>query len=87
MPTLTYDDIQLMNVLEKRTGARAKDIVVTPDEVIFVVEKGDLGRAIGKQGANVTRLKQALNKKIEMEINQIEKTVPKDIKKKTLQIR
>lgn len=66
MPTLTYDDIQLINVLEKRTGARAKDVVICDNEVIFVVENGDLGKAIGKQGVNVSRLKKALGKKIEV---------------------
>ncbi|MFA6048792.1 MAG: NusA-like transcription termination signal-binding factor [Candidatus Micrarchaeia archaeon] len=66
MPVLNNDDLQIINLLDSRTGARAVDVVVEAGEIIFVVKKGDLGRAIGKQGINIARLRQAFGKNIEI---------------------
>ncbi len=66
MPTLDYEDIQFINLLERQTGARATDVVRSDTEIIFVVKKGDLGRAIGKQGANIARLRKSFGKTIEI---------------------
>jgi N utilization substance protein A len=64
--TITNEDIQAMNLLELRTGAKAEDVVVTPEAVVYLVQKGDLGRAIGKGGANIMSLKRALSKNVEL---------------------
>ena len=61
MPTtLSNSDLQVMNLLEAQTGARAKDVVVLGEEIVFVVEKGDLGKAIGKNGQNILKLRRSL---------------------------
>lgn len=64
--TLSHEDIQLINVLEKQTGALAIDVVQEPDEIIFIVKKGELGKAIGKQGTNAARLRLSLGKNVEI---------------------
>ncbi len=66
MLTLSNNDLQLMNVLESKTGAMAKDVITTADSVIFVVEKGQAGKVIGKKGATINGLSHLLNKKIEV---------------------
>jgi len=57
MPTLSNEDLQMIALLERQTGARANDVVLAEDSVIFVVQAGDLGRAIGKAGANIAKLR------------------------------
>ncbi len=64
MRTLNQEDLQYIMLLEKQTGARANDVVKSENEVIFVVQKGDLGRAIGKQGANIERLRKSFGKEV-----------------------
>jgi len=64
--TLRNDEIQLMNMFEQNTGARADDVVPTEDAVIFIVRKGDLGRAIGKKGANIERLRRVFGRSVEV---------------------
>ncbi len=66
MPTLSNADLQYISVLEAQTGAHAKDVVPTEDSVVFVVEKGELGRVIGKNGATIARLRKLLGKHIDV---------------------
>ena len=64
MPTLSLEDIQLINLIETSTGAKANDLVREDNTIILVVQKGDLGKAIGKGGSNAQKLKQKLGKEI-----------------------
>lgn len=64
MAKLSLEDIQLLNVIEMSTGARANDLVMADENVTIVVQKGDLGKAIGKGGANIARLRQQFGKEI-----------------------
>lgn len=64
--TISNNEIQAINMFEARTGARANDVVFTDDTVIFMVQKGDLGRAIGRNGATIMGLKKALDKEVEL---------------------
>ncbi len=63
---LTAEEIQLMNALEQLTGARATDVVSTPESMFFVVDASDVGRAIGKGGSNIARMRQRLGKNVEI---------------------
>lgn len=65
---LSADEIQYMALLEKMTGAVSKDCIVDDEEnkIIFVVNKGDIGLAIGKKGNKILRVKQSLGKKVEV---------------------
>ncbi|MEW5955528.1 MAG: NusA-like transcription termination signal-binding factor [Candidatus Micrarchaeota archaeon] len=66
MPTLSLEDIQLMNLIEMTTGAKANDLVHEDGTLVILVQKGDLGKAIGKGGANAQKLRQKLGKEIAM---------------------
>ncbi|MFO8016819.1 MAG: NusA-like transcription termination signal-binding factor [Candidatus Woesearchaeota archaeon] len=62
-------DVSLMGIMslfEKITGAKLKDCY--NDEVLncitFVVQPGQLGKAIGKKAVNVKRLQEKLNKNV-----------------------
>ena len=84
MHKLSGDEIELLNLLEQTTGARAVDVLVLPDTIVFLVKKGDLGRAIGRQGANITRLSNRLKKRVEVveyseELNEFLKNLFKPI--------
>ncbi|MFH1750711.1 MAG: NusA-like transcription termination signal-binding factor [Candidatus Micrarchaeota archaeon] len=66
MHKLSMDDLQLMNMLERITGARASDVVLENEVLIFAVPDSEFGRAVGKAGANIYRLERAFNKHIEI---------------------
>lgn len=65
---LSAEEIGYIALFEKITGAVIKDCVTDEEEnkILFVVKKGDMGLAIGKKGANIQRVRQAIGKKIEV---------------------
>ncbi|MBU2559300.1 NusA-like transcription termination signal-binding factor [archaeon] len=63
---LTVDEMWYVTTFEDTTGASVKDCIKNSDEIIFVVKKGDMGLAIGKNGANINRAREKLGKKIEV---------------------
>ena len=44
---LSTDDIRFINVFESYTGAKVRDCITDMDKIIVVVEKGQMGLAIG----------------------------------------
>jgi N utilization substance protein A len=65
---LTSGELQLMSLFQSVTGATARDCIIDEklDRVIFVVNKGDMGLAIGKNGATIKTLQDIVGKKIEL---------------------
>lgn len=65
---IVYDTgtMQVMAHFEQLTRARLKDCIVREQQVIFVVEPGDIAKAIGPRGAHVRRLEGALKKKVKI---------------------
>lgn len=66
MARIKYD-INLMNYMslfESHTGAKLKDCIADDDKLLFIVQPGDMGRAIGKNGANIKKLEAMLRKSI-----------------------
>lgn len=57
-----------MSLFQSVTGATARDCIIDEklDRVIFVVNKGDMGLAIGKNGATIRTLQDLVGKKIEL---------------------
>lgn len=92
---LDLKTIQLINLFEKITHVKAKYCFNYNDITIFVVQKALLNRALGKDAANLNKLKTHLNKKIRIIVsptsmrdveNFIKAIVfPYEIKKTTLQ--
>jgi len=64
MVELSHDDIKCIAEFESITGASVKDCLITDSAVAFIVAHGDLGRAIGKAGANITRVRQAFARQV-----------------------
>jgi N utilization substance protein A len=63
---LTTKEVQYLSLFGSVTGAFAKDCIVGRRTIIFVVGDGEMGKAIGKKGANVKRLEETLGKKVEL---------------------
>lgn len=65
---LNANEIRYMALFENMTGAMVKDCVIDNDndKVTFVVKNGDMGLAIGKRGATVSKVQKALDKGVEI---------------------
>lgn len=66
MTKISSEQLQLLSMLERETGAQAFDVLLTPESIVFVVKAGDLGKAIGKNGANRERLERMALRKVEL---------------------
>ena len=64
MVELDNDSLKCIAIFESLTGAIAKDVAITDKSVVFIVMAGDLGKAIGKKGANITRVRQAFARQV-----------------------
>lgn len=67
MNKIKYDSdlMKLMMFFESMTGAKVKDCI-SNEKLIFIIEENEMGKAIGKNGANVKRIENALKKKIKL---------------------
>lgn len=65
---LNEQSLQLMKQFEDITGAGSRDCIIDEknDRLIFVINPGDMGRAIGKQGTSIKKAAEDLGKKIEV---------------------
>lgn len=65
---LTSDELRLMSLFQSITTATARDCIVDDrmDRVIFVVNKGQMGLAIGKGGATIKQLQNVVGRKVEL---------------------
>ncbi|HKZ61564.1 MAG TPA: NusA-like transcription termination signal-binding factor [Nitrososphaera sp.] len=65
---LNSDELRLMSLFQSVTSATARDCIVDEkmDRVIFVVNKGQMGLAIGKGGSMIKQLQNVVAKKIEL---------------------
>ena len=65
---LTTDQMRLMSLFQNVTGATARDCVEDEkqDRVIFVVNSGKMGLAIGKGGSHIHTLQNIVKKNIEI---------------------
>ena len=65
---LTTDELRLMSLFQSITSATARDCILDGrmDRVIFVVNKGQMGLAIGKGGATIKQLQNVVAKKVEL---------------------
>lgn len=61
---LTNEDLKCINLFEQLTGASVVDCLVEPGSAVFLVREGDMGRAIGKGGSAIERVRKAFGKTI-----------------------
>ncbi|MBD3227781.1 MAG: NusA-like transcription termination signal-binding factor, partial [Candidatus Lokiarchaeota archaeon] len=62
------EEIRYISLFESITGSSVRDCIIDEDEdrIVFVVNEGNIGLAIGKKGANIRRAKEFLKKKIDI---------------------
>tara|TARA_B100002003_G_C14081375_1_gene520214 strand:+ start:303 stop:722 length:420 start_codon:yes stop_codon:yes gene_type:complete len=66
MTRIKYD-INLMKFIsffENLTRAKVKDCIDSGSSLIFVVQKGEIGKAIGKNASNIKRIENMLKRKV-----------------------
>lgn len=65
---LTMDQMRLMSLFQSTTRVPARDCVEDPklDRIIFVVNTGKMGRAIGKGGVNIRTLQSRIKRGVEI---------------------
>lgn len=65
---LTEDCMALISQFERLTGAGSRDCVIDErnNRLIFVVNPGEMGLAIGRQGSSIKKAMDVMGKKIEV---------------------
>ncbi len=65
---MTSDELRFVAILENLTGTVPRDCVWIADEnrVIFVIDSNDIGKVIGIGGSTIDRVRQQLNKTVEI---------------------
>src|SRR5215472_14516318 len=65
---LTPDEFRLISLFQSITSASARDCIVDDkmERVIFVVNKGQMGLAIGKGGSTIKQLQNVVGRKVEL---------------------
>jgi N utilization substance protein A len=64
MVELTGEDLTFFSKFEQVTGVLPTDFVSQNDMLTFLVEGPKLGKAIGKKGSNIEKLKKVFRKKV-----------------------
>ena len=67
MNKIKYDSdlMNLITLFESMTGAKVKDCI-SNEKLIFIIEENEMGKAIGRNGANIKRMESALKRKIKL---------------------
>ncbi len=65
---LTSDELGLISLFQNVSGATARDCVIDEkmERVIFVINKGEMGLAIGKNGASIKNIQNQIGKTVEL---------------------
>ena len=63
---IDMETMRLISLFEQVTGARVKDCVTFKDRLTFIVEEGQLWRALGKNRANLLKLEGLLKQRIKI---------------------
>lgn len=63
---LNSDVMRYITLLETLTGATIKDCLMENNKLIFVVNEGEAGIAIGKDGKNVKKVSEITGKEVEV---------------------
>ena len=61
---LTLDSINNINLFESLTGAKVKDCIQEEGKLLFLIEEGNVKRALGNGNSNIGRVSRILKKDI-----------------------
>ncbi len=64
MRELTDEDLKLFSSFEKITGVMPSDCASSSSTLVFLVDKKELGKAIGKNAKNIKRLEELFKKRV-----------------------
>ncbi|HJK01306.1 MAG TPA: NusA-like transcription termination signal-binding factor [Methanocorpusculum sp.] len=66
--TISEDAMRMIAQFESLTGASARDCVIDDkfDRILFVINPGEMGLAIGKKGASIKKASEVFEKKVEV---------------------
>ncbi len=62
----TEETLRLVGLFQEITRSTVMDCIDGGDRVLFVVKAGEVGKAVGKKGENINRLKNAFNKDVQV---------------------
>jgi N utilization substance protein A len=62
----TEETLRLVGLFQEITQSTVMDCIDGGDRVLFVVKAGEVGKAVGKKGENINRLKNAFNKDVQV---------------------
>jgi N utilization substance protein A len=63
---LTLDSINNINLFENITGAKVRDCFQEENRLVFLVEEGNIQRALGKNNSNLAKVGRMLKKEIKV---------------------
>ncbi len=65
---LTADELQMISLFQNVSNATVRDCIIDEksDRLIFIIEKGQMGLAIGKNGSTIKNLQSVIGKKVEL---------------------
>jgi transcription termination/antitermination protein NusA len=64
--TFDTETLKVMKLFDDVTKATLKDCFLDREKLVFLVENGELGKALGKNKMNITKLEKMLNRKIKI---------------------
>ncbi len=66
MITYSMETIGYINLFEKSTGAHVKDCFFENEKLVFIVDQGEIGKAVGKGGSNVKHMSMIVKKPVKV---------------------
>lgn len=66
MEDITFNEktLRYVSLFEEVTGTKVKDCIDIPEKVIFLVKPGEIEKAIGKAGKNVTKVSNKIDRNV-----------------------
>ncbi|HHE36880.1 MAG TPA: NusA-like transcription termination signal-binding factor [Candidatus Woesearchaeota archaeon] len=64
--TFNTEMLKFMNLFETLTHAKLKDCFFDREKLVFLVEPGEMGKALGRNKANIMKLEKMLKRKIKI---------------------
>ncbi len=61
---LTLDSINNINLFENLTGSKVKDCIQEDGKLIFLIEEGNVKKALGNNNSNIFRISKILKKEV-----------------------
>ena len=63
---ITSEQMRMMSLFQKVTRVEAKDCIEEENQVIFVINEGKMGKAIGRGGATIKSLQHTIKKHVDL---------------------